>query len=330
LKAAVCTPRLASPAVKTTLTTVSGASAGELGVAILRVDRQQVLDALQLAGEPRQLLRLDVVADGDERFERRLVVEEFVLVDLVRSDGRFERALELHPRDVAVVVVVGQKRLGAPGEKRLQGRLRRQVGRFTEQLRRVRQLVLILEAVGDDRELAVRRAPNDGEESGRAGALGLRQRLDPLLDLLLGRTDRIEIRAGRLGRRARHERLIVIEPRPRSLVDQEVVQPVAAGRRLVARQVDEHGGVAEPDLPQVDAVQDLGRLDELGEGAPIRRGQLRNIGGDVGRREPGDLRPHFGRLRLSGFSGRHRRLLRTAGGEAHHSHREHTGRRLET
>ena len=65
--------------------------AGELRIAILRIDRQHVLDALQLAAEPRQLVRLDVVAKRDERLERRLVVEEFVLVDLVRSDGRLDR-----------------------------------------------------------------------------------------------------------------------------------------------------------------------------------------------------------------------------------------------
>ena len=98
--------------------------AGELRVAILRIDRQHVLDALQLAAEPGQLVRLDVVAKGDERLERRLVVEELVLVDLVRSDRRLDRALELHPRDVAVVVVVGQKRLRALREKRLQASAR--------------------------------------------------------------------------------------------------------------------------------------------------------------------------------------------------------------
>ena len=304
------------------MTTVSGARPASFGIAILRIDRQHVLDALQLAAEPRQLVRLDVVAKGDERLERRLVVEEFVLVDLVRSDGRLDRALELHPRDVAVVVIVGQKRLRALREKRLQGRLGRQVGGLTQQCGRVRQLVLILEAVRDEGELTVRRAPDDREEAGRPSTLRFGKRLDPLLDLRLGRADRIEIRALRLGRRAGNERLVVVEARPRSFVDQEVVQAFAAGGRLVARQVDEHGGVAEPDLPQVDPVEHRRRLDELRERPPIRRRELRHVGGDVGRREPGDLRAEIRRLRLGGLSGlrgRHRRLLGTAGGEAQQS-----------
>ena len=62
----------------------------ELRVAVLRIDRQVVLDLLQLAAEPRQLLRLGVVTQRDERLERRLVVEPLVLVDLVRADGRLD------------------------------------------------------------------------------------------------------------------------------------------------------------------------------------------------------------------------------------------------
>ena len=133
---------------------VSGASAAELRVAVLRIDRQHVLDALQLAAEPRQLLGLGVVAQRDERLERRLVVEELVFVDLVRSDGRVDVALELHPGDVAVVVVVRQEGLRALIEKRFQRRLRRQLGRLAQQCRRLRQLVLVLDAVGNGRKTA--------------------------------------------------------------------------------------------------------------------------------------------------------------------------------
>ena len=55
----------------------------QLGVAILRIDRQVVLDLLQLGSETRQLLCLRIVAKRDERLERGLVVEPLVLVDLV-------------------------------------------------------------------------------------------------------------------------------------------------------------------------------------------------------------------------------------------------------
>ena len=53
----------------------------ELRVAVLRIDRQVVLDLLQLGPEARQLLRFGVVTQRDERLERRLVVEPLVFVD---------------------------------------------------------------------------------------------------------------------------------------------------------------------------------------------------------------------------------------------------------
>ena len=64
----------------------------ELRVAVARIDRQVVLELLQVIAERLQLLRLGLVADGDERLERRLEVEPLVLVDLVRADGRLDRA----------------------------------------------------------------------------------------------------------------------------------------------------------------------------------------------------------------------------------------------
>ena len=123
-----------------------------------------------------QLLALRLVANRDERLERRLVVEELVLVDLVRPDGRLDGALQLHPRDVAVVVVVRQERLGTLGEERLQRRLGRELRRLAQQSGRLSELVLIFDAVRNERELAVGRAADDGEEPGGAGALRLRKR----------------------------------------------------------------------------------------------------------------------------------------------------------
>ena len=59
--------------------------------------------ALRVGGELRALRLVD---DGDERLERRLVVEEIVLVDLVRSDDDFDVPVEIHPGHVAVAIVV--------------------------------------------------------------------------------------------------------------------------------------------------------------------------------------------------------------------------------
>ena len=78
----------------------------QLRVALLRIDRQVVLDVLQLSRESLQLRGLGLVEQGDVRLESGLVVEELVLVHLIRPDGRLNRAVQLHPRDVAVVVVV--------------------------------------------------------------------------------------------------------------------------------------------------------------------------------------------------------------------------------
>ena len=79
LKAAVCTPRLPSPAEKTTLTTRMGASAPSFGLRY-RVDGQRVLEPLQVGAESGELLRLRIVAHGDEGLERGLVAEPVVLV----------------------------------------------------------------------------------------------------------------------------------------------------------------------------------------------------------------------------------------------------------
>ena len=125
-----------------------GRERAELRIAILGIDRQRVLELLQVRGERLQLLRLRFVADGDERFERRLEVEPLVLVDLVRADRRLDRRVELHPCDVARVVVVGEERLGAGRQEALQRRLRRRVGRLAQQRRGAAQLALVLDAVG--------------------------------------------------------------------------------------------------------------------------------------------------------------------------------------
>ena len=68
-----------------------GASAPSFGLRSVGIDRQVVLDVLQLGGEARQLLGLGVVAHGDEGLERGLGVEPLVFVDLVGADGRLDR-----------------------------------------------------------------------------------------------------------------------------------------------------------------------------------------------------------------------------------------------
>ena len=76
--------------------------------------------------------------------------------------------------------------------------------------------------------------------------LGAAQRVDPLLDFRLGRAFRIEVGRRQFLRRAGNEHGVVIEPRPRSLVDQEFVQPRLADRRFVLDQAVEHRSRCRP------------------------------------------------------------------------------------
>ena len=129
-------------------------------------------------------------------------------------------------------------------------------------------------------------AANRREEPGRTRPFGFGQRLHPAFEFRFRRAVRVVVGARRL-RRARPgtNGCVVIQPRPRPLVDQEIVQPRASGGRIVARQVDEHRLVARPHLAQEQRVDDLRRFDQLGEHAAIGDGQFRQIGADLGRRE---------------------------------------------
>ena len=171
-----------------------------------------------------------------------------------------------------------------------------------QQGRHLRELALIFEIVRHDREAAVGPAPDEREEAGGTRTLRIGQRLDPALEIGFGRGGGIEIRAFRFWRSAWNEPLIVIEPRPRSFVDQEVVQPGATLGRLVLRQVEQHGLVTGPDLPQKQRVDNLRRLDQLCQHTAIRGGDRRQVGANLGRRK---LRGHLPQLPRIG----HTRLL---------------------
>ena len=138
-----------------------------------------------------------------------------------------------------------------------------------------------------------------------ASFAGARQAVEPLLDVGLRGARGIEVRGVGLGRRAGDERLVVIEAVPRAFVDQEVVQarrgrarrarPDRTGGAL--RQILEHGVVAGPDLTQEQRVHDARGLDQPRERLALVFGQGREVGADIGRREP---RRHLLKLRKRG------------------------------
>ena len=238
----------------------------------------------------------------------------------------------IHPRQVAVVVVVREKRVGAFRQERLERRLARERRSLAKERRRLGQLVLVLDVVGNERE-ALSHPSNHGEESVGARAFGYGQRFDPTLDVGLGRSVRVKIRRLWFRRRAGHEDLVVIEARPWALINKEIVQPRAPFGRLVANQIEQHALVPRPHLPHEQRVHDLRRLHEPGEHLPIGRRQPRDIGRNLGRCEafghlvqPGRLVRRCGSCfpGLSRGLG-HRSLL---GGRARgdtHTHRHYRG-----
>ncbi len=107
----------------------------DLRIAILRVDRQVVLDFLHVIAEELQLRRLHVVADIDIGFVSRLVSEQFVVVGFVRPDRDVDRRVEIHPRYVAFVVIVGEERGRARFEEVFQRRVIGQLRGIAQQPR---------------------------------------------------------------------------------------------------------------------------------------------------------------------------------------------------
>ena len=76
-------------------------------IAVPRLDRQVILDLLQMARERFQAVRFAVVAQVHVGFVRSLVAEEFVVVSFIRADRDIERRIQIHPGHVAGVVIVG-------------------------------------------------------------------------------------------------------------------------------------------------------------------------------------------------------------------------------
>ncbi len=262
-----------------------GRERAQLRVAQLRVDGQRVLDALQLRRQFLQLGRLALLADADERLVRGFLVEPVVRVDLVRPDGRLDGRVQLHPCHVALVIVVGEERLGARLEEALERRLVGQPGCLAQETRRLAQLGLVLDAVGDDGECPVACPADDGEEAGGCVALGAGKRLLPLLHLLLRRVRRIEVGRLRPGRNAGDERRVVVEVRPGPLVDEEELQARAAQRARVLREIEEELPVSRPCLAQVDGVHQPRGADDLRQGGALAVRKRAQIGRHLGGRE---------------------------------------------
>jgi hypothetical protein len=150
----------------------------------------------------------------------------------------------------------------------------------------VREFSLVLEAIRHQDELALGPATNRGEEAGRAATFRIRQRLHPRLDFRFRCAGRIEVCLFRLLRRARNKRLVVIEARPRSLVDQEVVEAGAAKRRCIRHQIQQHRLVALPHLAKEQRVEYLAGFHDFGQRLSLILGQRGDVRGEIRGRVP--------------------------------------------
>ena len=152
------------------------------------------LHFLQVRGHGLELVSLRLVADGDVGFEPGLVAEQLVVVSLVRADGDIERRVQVHPGNIARVVVVREEGIGAQRQELLERRVVGERGSFPQESGRLLQIGRVRLVVRHDAQLLVGIPPDYGEESDGLFALRRGQRFDPGFELFARHIGRIEIR----------------------------------------------------------------------------------------------------------------------------------------
>jgi hypothetical protein len=296
---------LPSPAPYTWFTTTHRCDRAHLRVAVLGVERQVVFQFLHVLAEEVQLRGFPGVAHVHIGLEGGLVAEQLVVIGFVGADGDVDRGVQVHPGEVGRQVVVGEESVGAQVQEFLERGIVGGVGGFLQQLRQLQQFAAVFVGIIHDGVLPGALAVL-GVTDGREEPLGLVlvfriQAAHPALDGCLGRPVRIEIGAGRLfgrdrdaGVLGRHEGTVAVDDRPRSLVQPEVIAARLAQRRAVFLQRRPHRLVAGPALAQLQGVDDLGGLDQPGDGDAVAAGELAGVGAQVDRREALGHRVQFG------------------------------------
>src|SRR6185436_13840715 len=102
---------------------------------------------LQVTAELRELGSLRIVAQRHVRFKRGFVTKQLVFVSLVWTKSDVDWRVEIHPGDVALVVIVGAKRVGAFVQKVFESCIGCQRGRFAQQRRRGTEIFFVSFAV---------------------------------------------------------------------------------------------------------------------------------------------------------------------------------------
>jgi hypothetical protein len=113
-----------------------------------RIHRQRVLNIRHILLIDRQLLALFLIANQDRRAERRLHAQQIVEVGFIRREDHVElRILQIQPRQVALVIVVAEQRIGAQPQKIREGGIGAEPRRIAQRLRHRDEQRLVFLAV---------------------------------------------------------------------------------------------------------------------------------------------------------------------------------------
>ena len=175
--------------------------------------------------------------------------------------------------------------MGSRFEVATQRWLGRGAGGRAQVFRGQRERTLILQAVGHGRELAVETASDGRKEARRLRTHRPVEPVEPGGDLVPGRVGRVEIGGRGFVRGSRHERPVVFDTRPGSLVEEEEIESGLARCTPVAEERQQQGGVAGPHLLQEEAVHHARRVHDMGQRLPFGDGEVREISTDFDRSE---------------------------------------------
>src|SRR6266404_1050561 len=85
----------------------------EPGVAVSSVDGKVIFQFLKITAELCQPGRFGIVTKCYIGFERGLITKQFVFVCFIWPERNVNRRVEIHPRNITLVIIVRQKRVSA-------------------------------------------------------------------------------------------------------------------------------------------------------------------------------------------------------------------------
>ncbi len=108
----IAMPKVAGPEWR--IRDFHGSDVACLGGPVRRRQRQRILEFRNVLLKDGQLPALGLIADQDRGAIRGLYAEQIVEIGLIRREYQVEfRIFEVEPGQIAFVVVVGEKRIGA-------------------------------------------------------------------------------------------------------------------------------------------------------------------------------------------------------------------------